>query len=90
MKKGFHIFINKIFKKDLELLYGVGSSVDIESVIYSTNKKIYVVSCKLYVSDVNLFEEVGGGGLNYMFEEAWRSFGFRNENFMLQISFDLT
>jgi hypothetical protein len=90
MKKGFHIFINKIFKKDLELLYGVGSSVVIESVIYSTNKKIYVVSCKLYVSDVNLFEEVGGGGLNHMFEEAWRSFGFRNENFMLQISFDLT
>jgi hypothetical protein len=46
MKKGFWVLINKVFKKDLELLYGIGSSVEICDVIYSTNKKIYIISCK--------------------------------------------
>lgn len=90
MKKGFFIFINKLYKKDLEILYGVGTYVDIESIIFSTNKKMYIISCKLYVGDISLFEEVGSSGLSYMFEDAWSSFGFRNESFMLQTSFDLT
>ena len=90
MKKGFFIYINKLYKKDLEILYGVGSYIDIENIIFSTNKKMYIISCKLYIGDTTLFEEVGANGLSYMFEDAWSSFGFRNESFILQTSFDLT
>ena len=90
MKKGFIIYINKLFKDDLEILYGTGSYIDVENIIFSTNKKMYIISCKIYVANLNLFEEVGSSGVYYMFEDAWYSFGFRNESFMLQTSFDLT
>jgi hypothetical protein len=90
MKIGFWVLLNKVFKKDLELLYGVGSNVEISDVIYSTNKKIYVISCKLNIGNSNLYEEIGETGLNFLFEEAWKYMGFYNKKFILQISFGLT
>jgi hypothetical protein len=90
MKKGFLVLINKVFKKDLEYLYGNGSYIDIDSVIFSTNKKIFVISCKLHIGDIALFEGIGESGLNYLFEESWKYMGFYDKNFLLQISFDLT
>jgi hypothetical protein len=90
MKKGFWVLINKVFKKDLELLYGIGSSVEICDVIYSTNKKIYIISCKLHIGETKLYEEIGETGLNYLFEESWKFLGFFDKKFILQISFELT
>jgi hypothetical protein len=74
----------------LELLYGLGSNVEISDVIYSTNRKIYVISCKLNISDAKLYEEIGETGLNYLFEECWKFLGFYDKKFILQISFELT
>ena len=90
MNKGLLILLNKVFKKDLELLYGTGSIVEIDNVLFSTHKKIYVISCKLKIGDVKLYEDIGETGLNYLFEESWKYLGFYDKNFMLQISFDLT
>jgi hypothetical protein len=87
MKKGLWILLNKVFKKDLELLYGIGSDVEITNIIFSTNNKIHVISCKLKIGDVKLYEDIG---LKYLFEESWKYLGFYDKNFMLQISFDLT
>lgn len=90
MKKGFWVLLNKVFKKDLECLYGKGSSVDIDYVIFSTNKKIYSINCKLNIGDLKLFEEVGQDGLIFLFEESWKFLGMDNKKFILQISFELT
>ena len=90
MKKGLWILLNKVFKKDLEILYGSGSNVEITNVIFSTNKKIHVISCRLTIGDVKLYEEVGESGLNFLFEESWKYMGFYDKKFMLQISFELT
>jgi len=90
MNKGLLILLNKVFKKDLELLYGAGSIVEIDNVLFSTHKKIYVISCKLKIGDVKLYEDIGETGLNYLFEESWKYLGFYDKNFILQISFDLT
>lgn len=90
MKKGFWVLLNKVFKKDLELLYGVSSSVEIDYIIYSTNNKSTIISCKLFIGDTKLYEEVGQNGLNYLFEESWKYMGFSDENFILQITYDLT
>jgi hypothetical protein len=90
MKKGFWVLLNKVFKKDLELLYGIGTTVEINDIIFSTNKKTTIISCKLYIGDIYLFESVGQSGLNYLFEEAMKCMGFYDEKFILQISFDLT
>jgi len=90
MKEALSFLINKIFKKDLEILYGKNSYVDVCSLIYSTNKHIYVISCKLHIGDTELYQEIGETGLNYLVEESWRFMGNWNKNFMLQISFELT
>ena len=90
MKKGLWILLNKVFIKDLEFLYGTGSNVEIDNVLFSTNKKIYVISCKLKIGDIKLYEEIGETGLTYLFEESWGYMGLSGKKFMLQISFDLT
>jgi hypothetical protein len=90
MEKGLMIFINKIFRNDLNFLYGDGTHVEIQKIIFSTNKKIYVISCKLYVGNLEQYEQIGETGINYLFEEAWTYMGFGKESFMLQVSFDLT
>ena len=90
MKKALAHLINKLFKDDLELLYGNGSYVEIDNIIFSTNKKIHSISCKLYIGDVKLYEEVGESGLNFIFEQAWKFVGNYNLNFLLTISFELT
>jgi hypothetical protein len=90
MKKAFWVLLNKVFRKDLEILYGEGSYVEIRDVIFSTNKKIYVISCILKIGDSKLYEEIGETGLNFLFEESWRYMGFYDKKFLLQISFELT
>jgi hypothetical protein len=90
MKKGIHHLVNKIYKSELELLYGVGSNVEIQNILFSTNKKIYVISCKLFIGDSKLYEEIGQDGLNFIFEKIWIFLGFYKKKFMLQISYELT
>jgi len=90
MHKTIHFLINRIFNSELELLYGVGSNVEIQDLFFSTNKKIYIIRCKLFIGDSKLYEEIGQDGLNFIVEEAWEFMGFYNKKFMLQISFELT
>jgi hypothetical protein len=43
--------INVIQKEDLELMFGAGSKVMIESVIYSTNSKKIVIHTKVIATN---------------------------------------
>jgi hypothetical protein len=90
MKKALSYLINKLFKEELETLYGNGTSVEVNEVIYSTNKRIYVINCKLYIGDVKLYEEIWESGLNFVLEECWKYMGFHNKKFLLHITFELT
>jgi len=56
MEKGFWVLLNKVFKKDLELLYGDGSSVDFTEIFYSKRKRMYIFKCKLNIGDANLYQ----------------------------------
>lgn len=89
MKKCLWVLINKTFKKNLELLYGIGSYVEISNVILCTQSKNYMISCKLYVSDIQLFEESGTEGLNFIFDEAWVYTGIHDKTIVLSTSFDI-
>jgi len=72
MKKCLEILLNKIFKSDLELLFGVGSYVTVNYIKYSTNAHNFVIDCKLFVSDIKLTEEVYPMGLELLIEESWK------------------
>lgn len=59
-------------KSELELMFGEGSYVIINSCKYSTNNSSFVIDIKLMVSDIELTEEVYPDGLIILVEEAWK------------------
>jgi hypothetical protein len=75
MKKCLEILLNKIFKSDLELLFGLGSYVVVNYVKYSTNSGTFVVDCKLYINSIELTEDVYPTGINLLIEESWKFMG---------------
>lgn len=83
MKKLFDILLNKVFKRQLELLYGYGSSVKINDVKYSTNSKSYILDCTLKIGEIEdsddsdlLIQE----GINFLVNESWLYSGLRDKN----------
>jgi hypothetical protein len=90
MERAIWLYLNKYYKEDLELLYGIGSYVEINYITECINKKIYIISSKLFVSDIKLYESAGEHGLNYLFEVAWGELCLDEYKFLLHISFDLT
>jgi hypothetical protein len=75
MKKALEVLLNKVFKKDLELLYGDGTYIIINRVYLSEYQKCYIVDCKLMVpkdSEYDDFEMAYPEGLNYIMAESWK------------------
>ncbi len=48
-----------------------------------------MVDCKLYLSDIKLFEESQITSLDYVIEECWKYTGFDGERLIIQSSYDL-
>ena len=75
MKKALEVLLNKVFKSDLELLYGDGCYVIINRVYFSEYQKKYIVDCKLMIPKDAPTEELGDTfphGLNYLMNESWK------------------
>lgn len=89
MKKCLTILLNKVFKNDIELLYGEGSYVEVKNVRYCTNDHHYSIDCVLFIKDIKLFEESQLDGLRFIIEECWKYTGFDREKIMLITSFDI-
>lgn len=89
MKKCLIVLLNMTFKKELELLYGKGSIVEVNDVKYCTNTKNFTIDCTLKVADINLFNESNIDGLKYLVEESWRFTGFEKDNLSLVATFDV-
>jgi hypothetical protein len=79
MKKCLEVLLNKVFKKDLELLFGDGSRVTVNYVKYSTNNGTFIIDCKLFIQDIELSSEVYPDGLIMLAEESWKYMGFTQE-----------
>jgi hypothetical protein len=89
MKGCLLVLLNYVFYRDIELLFGKNSIVDILSVKYCTTKKSYMVDCKLYLSDIDLFEESQISSLNVVIEDCWKYTGLGSDNLIIQSSYDL-
>lgn len=89
MKKCLWVLLNITFKKDLELLYGVGSSVDILEVKKCTTNKQYIINCRLNVGNPETLLESSDDGLKFLVSEAWGLTGCENKSFVLLNSFDV-
>lgn len=75
MKKALEVLLNKIFKQDLEVLYGDGCYVKINEIKFSEYQKLYLIDCVLMINDNCIMEELPDtypDGLNYLINESWK------------------
>lgn len=89
LRNALTILLNIVYKKDLELLYGEGSTVEINNVQNCTTKKNHSIDCKLKIGDINLFNQTGPDGLKYLIEESWKFLGNKNPSINLIMTFDV-
>ena len=66
MRNCLTILLNIVFKKDLEVLYGKGTMVEINDCKYCTTTKDFLIDCTLKVGSIELFQETQLDGLNYL------------------------
>lgn len=78
-----------MFKKDLELLYGEGTMVEINECKYCTTTKDFLINCTLKVGSVELFQETQLDGLKYLLEESWKYTGVDKNKVSLVSSVDI-
>lgn len=88
MRTCLFVLLNHVFYRDLELLYGKNSYVDVKSVKYSTTNHRYVIDCKLHVSNIDLYSEVGDNGLKMLIEECWKYVGMDSSKIVVIITTD--
>lgn len=89
MRNCLTILLNIVFKKDLELLYGKDTIVDINTAKYCTTNKTFLIDCTLKISNITLYEETGDDGLKYLIEESWKYTGENNITKTIIINVDL-
>ena len=88
MKKAFEYFLNKLLKKEIDLLFGVNSTIVVNYIKYSTNNKSLTIDCKLLTTNPEMCIETYPLGLESLVMESWNWMGYQ-ENITLTHSIDL-
>lgn len=89
MRKFLTGLITKLFKEEVELLYGSGSYIVVNNVRYITNGHYYSIDVTLHIKDIELFEQIQNEGVNYVIGESWSYTGLLGEKFMVVNSYEL-
>jgi hypothetical protein len=90
MRNCLTILLNIVFRKDLELLYGKGSLVEINDFKYCTTTKKYILDCTLQLTDIELFKETSLEGLQFLVEESLKFAGLEKKMVTLITSYNLS
>jgi len=88
MKKAFEYFLNKLLKREIDLLFGEDSTIVVNYIKYSTNNKSLTIDCKLLTTDPEMCIETYPLGLESLVMESWNWMGYQ-ENITLTHSIDL-
>lgn len=88
MKKAFEYFLNKLLKREIDLLFGENSTIVVNYIKYSTNNKSLTIDCKLLTTDPEMCVETYPVGLESLVLESWGWMGYQ-ENIVLTHSIDL-
>lgn len=78
MKEMVEHLLNKIQKEELELLFGEGSVIKVNSIKFSTNNKTYVIDTTVFVSDIENSIESFPNGVDFLIKEGWKYIGLEN------------
>jgi len=88
MKKAFEYFLNKLLKREIDLLFGENSTIVVNYIKYSTNNKSLTIDCKLLTTDPEMCVETYPVGLESLVLESWGWMGYQ-ENIVLTHTIDL-
>ncbi len=88
MKKAFEYFLNKLLKREIDLLFGEDSTIVVNYIKYSTNNKSLTIDCKLLTTDPEMCVETYPVGLESLVLESWGWMGYQ-ENIVLTHTIDL-
>ena len=78
MKRSFEKVINHLNEPEKTLLFGEDSKIKVNNIFYSTNKKKYVIDCKLFLDDPKLLTNAYPDGLYYLISDSWKLMGFND------------
>jgi hypothetical protein len=70
MKKFYEAYLNKLYKKDIDIFFGEGSKIVITSLGYSTNLKQIHMSAKLFPTNSEFAVEIFPEGLEMLIMES--------------------
>jgi hypothetical protein len=90
MKSCILVLLNNVFYRELEILYGKNSFVDVISVKFCTTTKKFLVDVKLYLTDIDSFTESGIESLSYLVSEAWKYTGYNPDEVTVLSSYELS
>ena len=89
MKIALLYLINNVFYREIELLYGKKSFVDVLSIKFCTQRNSYLVDVRIYVSDTHLFEESGIDSINFIVGESWKYLNPDNNDLIILKTCDI-
>ncbi len=88
MKKFYEAYLNKLYKKDIDIFFGEGSKIVITSLGYSTNLKQIHMSAKLFPTNSEFAVEIFPEGLEMLITESWKFMGIDEFEVMLTCSME--
>ena len=88
MEKILQSLINKIDKEYLELLFGKGSRIKINKIIWLTQLKCHQITLTLYCTDLELTKDAYPDGIEYLIKEPWELLGIEGK-YVVVSSLDL-
>jgi hypothetical protein len=71
VKKILQNIVNTINLEEIELLFGKESKIVVNSILYSTNNKTYVIDVTIFVSDIENSVEAFPDSLDLFLQKSW-------------------
>lgn len=82
-------YINKACKKKLEVLFGEGSTVKVQSTFKSTQLRTDVVEVKVFFSDPQISLDYWPENINLLIEESWEFVHGKGTRVIVNASYDI-
>ncbi len=79
--------MNRVFKKDIDLLFGEDSKIKVDSMGYSTQYKKFHLSVTLFPGNYEYALEVYPEGLEGVVQDSWKFMGI-SKDIILTTSID--
>ena len=79
IKEFYERYLNKLYQRDIAILFGENSKIIIDNIGYSTNLKQVHMSAKLIPTNMDFALEIFPEGLEMIIQESWKFTGIESD-----------